>query len=157
MPDDRAPEGRAGLLHGLTSLGGRAATATLRPVNDELERALISVVSSPRIHAMLRRALNSDAARDLVDDFFDSGLFDRFADRLLASDALWRLVDEIADSPSVTAAISGQGLSFADQLGGELRSRSRQADARLERIARRIVGRDERRAAGAGPADDGAH
>ncbi len=113
-------------------------------MNDELERALIAVISSPRIHDMLRRALNSDAALDLVDDFFDSGLFDRLAERLLESDALWRLVDEIAASPSVTAAISGQSLSFADQLGGELRGRSRSADARLERIAHRIARRNDR-------------
>ncbi len=142
MPEEREHQERGGILHGLTSLGGRAATATMRPVSDELERALIAVVSSDRVHDMLRRALNSDAAFDLVDDFFDSGLFDRFVERLLASDALWRLVDEIAASPSVTAAISGQSLSFADQLGGELRSRSRRADARLEHIAQRITGRD---------------
>ena len=114
----------------------------MRPVNDELERALIAVVSSDRVHDMLRRALNSEAALDVIDDFFDSGLFDRFTERLLESDALWHLVDVIAASPSVTAAISGQGLSFADQLGGELRSRSRRADVRLERIARRISGRN---------------
>lgn len=142
MADQREHQERGGILHGLTSIGGRAATATMRPVSDELERALIAVVSSDRVHDMLRRALNSSAAVDLVDDFFDSGLFDHLADRLLASAGLWRLVDEIADSPSVTAAISGQGLSFADQLGGELRSRSRRADARLERIAQRITGRD---------------
>ena len=144
MPDDRAYQNRGGLLHGLSSLGGRAATATMRPVNDELERALIAVMSSDRVHDMLRRALNSDAALDVIDDFFDSGLFDRFAERLLESDALWHLIDEIAASPAVTAAISGQGLSFADQLGGELRSRSRRADVRLERIARRLSGRDGR-------------
>lgn len=143
MPDEREHQGRGGLIHGLTSLGGRAATATIRPVSDELERAVIAVASSPRIHAVLRRALSSDAAKDVIDAFFDSGLFDRLADRLLDSDALWRLVDEIAASPSVTAAISGQGLSFADQLGDELRSRSRVADTRLERIAHRLVGRNE--------------
>jgi hypothetical protein len=71
------------------------------------------------------------------DDFFESGLFDRFADRLLASDGLWRLIDEIAESPSVTAAISGQGLGFADQLGGEVRTRSRRADEWVERRLRR--------------------
>ena len=105
----------------------------MRPLSDEIEQGLIAVAGNPCIHALIRRALYSDTARDLVDDFFDSGLFDRFVDRLLASDSLWRLIDEVADSPSVTAAISGQGLGFADQLGGELRTRSRLADRWLER------------------------
>ena len=137
MPDDRENPGRPGILRGVASLGGRAVTATMRPVSDEIEHTLIAVAGNPRIHALIRRALYSDTARDLVDDFFESGLFDRFADRLLASDGLWRLIDEIAESPSVTAAISGQGLGFADQLGGEVRTRSRRADAWVERRLRR--------------------
>ena len=140
MADDHENRGRTGILHGVASIGGRAATATMRPLSDEVERALIAVAGNPRVHAMIRRALYSDTARDLVDDFFESGLFDRFVDRLLASDGLWRIVDEVAGSPSVTAAISGQGLGFADQLGGELRTRSRRADRWLERKA----GRGER-------------
>ncbi len=143
MPDVRPNHSRSGLLHGLTSLGGRAATATIRPFTDDLERALVAIAANPRIHELVRRALYSDTAKELVDDFFASGLFDRLADRLLASDGLWRIVEEVAQSPSVTAAISGQGLSFADQLGDELRSRSRRADMRVERIARRITGRNE--------------
>jgi hypothetical protein len=137
MPDDRENSGRTGILRGVASLGGRAVTATMRPVSDEIEQALIAVAGNPRIHALIRRALYSDTARDLVDDFFASGLFDRFVDRLLASDGLWRIVDEVAESPSVTAAISGQGLGFADQLGGELRTRSRRVDQWPERRLRR--------------------
>ena len=63
-------------------------------------------------------------AKRLVDSFFDSGLLDRFFDRLLESDALWHAIDEIAGSPAVTAAISQQGLGFADQVGDEVRSLS---------------------------------
>jgi hypothetical protein len=66
-------------------------------------------------------------------------------DRLLEGEALWRLVDEVAQSPSVTAAISGQGLGFADQVGGEVRQRSRQADDWLEEVAHRIIHRRNRR------------
>jgi hypothetical protein len=77
----------------------------------------------------------------LIDTFFDSGLFDRLADRLLASDGLWRLVDEIAASPTVRAAVSQQGLGFADQVGEAVRARSRKGDRRLERAADRLMGR----------------
>ncbi len=68
---------------------------------------------------------------------FDSGLADQFVDRLLTSKAVWRLVDEIADSPAVTAAVTQQGLGFADQVGGELRARARQADDWILHKARR--------------------
>jgi hypothetical protein len=44
-------------------------------------------------------------------------------------------------SPAVTAAITQQSVGFADQVAGELGERSRQADARLERIARRLLRR----------------
>jgi hypothetical protein len=136
----------------------------------ELERALNAAVDSVRIQASLERALDSDTIRRLVDRLFesglleqgidrlfetglldqvidrlfDSGVIDRLFERLLASDALWHLIDEIAGSPAVTAAISQQGLGFADQVTGEVRTRSRKADDWLERAARRIAHRPPR-------------
>jgi hypothetical protein len=80
--------------------------------------------------------------KKMIDTFFDSGLFDHFVDRLLTSDGLWRLIDVIAGSPAVTAAISQQGLGFADQVGDAMRGRSRQADDWLERAGQRIVRRN---------------
>jgi hypothetical protein len=71
----------------------------------------------------------------------DSRLIDEFVDRLLESEELWVLVDEIARSPAVTDAISTQGIGFADQVAGVVRDRSRTADARVERIARRLLRR----------------
>jgi hypothetical protein len=75
---------------------------------------------------------------------FDSGLFDRILERLVASDGLWQAVDEIAASPAVTAAISQQGLGFADQVTDQVRARSRKADDWLERAARRLAHRPPR-------------
>jgi hypothetical protein len=54
------------------------------------------------------------------------------------------MIDEIAASPAVTAAISQQGLSFADQVGDQMRDRSRKADDWVERAARRLVHRQPR-------------
>ena len=54
---------------------------------------------------------------------------------LLKTDGLWRLVDEVARSPSVVEAIAHQGTGFAEQVGGRARSRSRRADAWVERVA----------------------
>ena len=125
--------------------------------SSELERTINAAVDSQRIQASLERALGSDSVKGLVDNLFDSGvldqvidrmfdsgLFDRILQRLLASEALWNMIDEIAGSPAVTAAISQQGLGFADQVGGEVRARSRKADDWVERAARRLAHRPPR-------------
>ncbi len=151
----------SGLAHGLASLGTRAAAATLKPFSGAVEAAaeagitverravdrlldsgeLERLVDSPQFVALVERVLEGDGAARLVDALFERGMIDRFIDGLGDSAALWRLIDEIAASPSVTAAISQQGLSFADQFGDELRKRSRQADDRVERLARRLTHR----------------
>jgi hypothetical protein len=130
----------------LASAAGAAAETGVnleRQAIDRLldSRALEHVLDSPRLVAIVEQVLAGDGAQRLVDAFFDSGLFDRLAERLLESDALWHLVDEIAGSPAVTAAISQQGLGFADQVGAEVRGRSRRADEWLERSARRLISR----------------
>ena len=146
----------------LADLGGRAASATLRPLtgavgavaeagisleqhavdrlleSGELERLL----DSARLQAIVAQVIRSEGATQLIDTFFDSGLFDRVVDRLLVSDGLWRLIDEVASSPAVMAAVSQQGLGFADQLGDVVRERSRKGDRRLERVADRLMRRD---------------
>lgn len=150
MADDETASGRSRAFRPLGGIGGRAAAATLRPFTDaafvELEQLLGTALDSEHVQRGLRQALEGDGAARLIDSFFDSGLFDQFVDRLLASEALWHLVDEVADSPAVTAAITQQGLGFVDQVGDVLRTRSRRADERLERVAQRLIPgrRDER-------------
>ena len=109
--------------------------------NPRIELLVSTTLSSERMHTAFVRLLESDAATQLVDEFFDSGLFDRFITRLVESEALWELIDTIADSPAVTAAITQQSLGFADQMGEEVRVRSRKADDWLERAARRLIRR----------------
>jgi hypothetical protein len=70
-----------------------------------------------------------------------SRLLDETVVRLLESDDLWLLVQEIARSPAVTAAITQQSVGFADQVAGGVRARSRNADAWLEQRARRLLRR----------------
>ncbi len=162
MTEYRVNGSRTSVLRGLVTIGGRAAAVTVKPFSGvmgaaagagiDLERRAMDrliesgelerLLASARIQSVAAQLLDSDGARRLVDAFFDSGLFDQFVDRLLASDALWRMIDEIAASPAVTAAISQQGLGFADQVGDELRSRSRTADAWVARAARRLTRRE---------------
>ena len=161
MANDRTRNPRSRLFWPLTDIGSRAAAATLRPFtgvvgaaaeagisleqravdrlleSGELERFLASV----RFQAIVAQVVRSEGATQLIDTFFDSGLFDRFVDRLMSSDGLWRLVDEIAASPTVRAALSQQGLGFADQVGEAVRARSRKGDRRLERAAERMMRR----------------
>lgn len=161
MANQHVNSSRSGVFHGLSSIGTRAAAATIRPfagpVNAAAEAGiglqrravdrlldsgeLDHLLASPRLQAVVKQVMDSDGAKMLVDAFFDSGLFDRLVDRLLASEGLWHLVDEIAGSPAVRAAISQQGLGFADQIGTEMRRHSRKADDLLDRAARRLIHR----------------
>lgn len=142
MAEQDSDSARSRAFRPLGGIGGRAAAATLRPLTDaafvELEALLGTALDSEHVQRGLRRALDGDGARQLVDDFFDSGMFDQLVTRLLASDALWHLVDEIAASPAVTAAIAQQSLGFADQVGDQVRGRTRRADERLEQAFRRF-------------------
>ena len=168
MAENQTGSSRLGPLGPLVGFGTRAATATLRPIagavgaaagaglslerravdrvleSPELERVVVVAINSAHIQAALKQALESDGAAQLIDSLFDSGVLDHFFERLLASESLWNLIDEIAGSPAVTAAISQQGLGFADQVGDQVRDRSRKADDWMERAARRLIGRQAR-------------
>ena len=61
--------------------------------------------------------------------------------RLLQTEQLWVLVEEIARSEAVADAINRQSLGFADQVADEVRERSGDVDAWLERAARRVTRR----------------
>ena len=128
----------------VTGAVGAAAEAGMGVQRRAIDRLLDSgeleqLLDSPRLQALVEQVLDSDGAQKLVDTFFQSGLFDRLIDRLLASDGLWNAIDVIAASPAVRAAISQQGLGFADQVGAEVRRRSRKADDSIERIAQRLI------------------
>ena len=160
MANDHTRNSRPRPLKPLTDIGGRAAAATLRPLtgvvgaaaeagisleqravdrlleSGELERLL----ASARLQAIAAQVLKSEGVTELIDTFFDSGLFDHLLDRLAGRErrpvAAW--IDVIAASPAVRAAVSQQGLGFADQVGEAVRARSRKADRRLERAAHRL-------------------
>lgn len=158
MANDYPRNSRSRPLKPFTDIGGRAAAAAFRPLTGavgaaaeagisleqravdrlletgELERLL----DSARLQAIVAQVLRSEGATQLIDTFFDSGLFDRLVDRLLASGGLWRLIDEVAASPAVRAAVSQQGLGFAEQFGDSVRTRSRKGDRRIERAADRL-------------------
>jgi hypothetical protein len=83
---------------------------------------------------LIARVLESRLIEETV-----TRLVDETAARLPQSQALWALIDEVAQSPAVTDAIAQQGLGLADEVADEVRDRSRAADAWLERAARRVL------------------
>ncbi len=149
-----------GILRGITITGARTAAWTMRPVVSAathvgmgLERQTMEMLgageklermaNSPTVGVVADEVLASEAASRIVEAFFDSGLFDELVDRLLVSDALWRLIDTVAASPAVRAAIARQGLGFADEVGDQVRTRTRGADDWLTARARRLLRRGD--------------
>jgi hypothetical protein len=91
----------------------------------------------------VERILSDGVVDRTVDQLLSTGVVDRAVDRVLAglldSDELWRLVETVAASPAVTEAVTQQTAGFADQVAGGVRARSHNADAWLERYARRAL------------------
>jgi hypothetical protein len=137
-PAERALMGSIQLALG-SPVAARAADAVIAtPIVDAIARSLA------RHHVLERTAqplLENDSLDDLVARVLESGMLDEVIARLLESEELWILVDEVARSPAVTDAISHQSAGLADEVAGVVRDRSRTADARLERAARRLVHR----------------
>jgi hypothetical protein len=96
------------------------------------------VLETGMVEQVVERLLSGPEVRRMLSSAFDSGLPDDVVAQLLASEAVWVLVDEIASSPAVTEAITHQGVGFAEQVGAKARDRSREADARLQRLAGRL-------------------
>jgi len=151
--------------------GGAAAEVAGRAVIRAIDRTAASPRTAEVVAVVVRSPLPARAVSDLVDVLLERGvvervaervlsgpeidrllvslfdsprmaeLADRVAMRLLESDELWLIVDRIARSPAVTAAIARQGAGFVDQMADEVAERSRRADDRLERGARRLLRR----------------
>jgi hypothetical protein len=109
----------------------------------ELERIVDAALESPGMERVVDRIVESRLLEETV-----TRIVDDVATDLPSSEALWALIDVIAQSPAVSAAITQQGAGFADQVAEEVRERSRNIDARLERGAWRLLRR--RPAPGAG-------
>jgi hypothetical protein len=105
--------------------------------------ALDRVLESPGVERIVTRIIESRVVEEAV-----AQVVGEVIERLPETEAMWALVDQIAASPEVTAAITQQGSGFAEQVAGEVRAGSRNADARLERAARRLLRRRSRETPG---------
>ena len=112
--------------------------------NGIVEHTVDRVLDGPELERVVGTVLESPAIERLVGQAIESRLADQAVARLLDSEELWLIVGEIAESPAVTDAIAKQGYGFADEVAGGVRARSRNADAWLERTARRALRRAPR-------------
>jgi hypothetical protein len=139
-----AVAGRA--RHALTGSAERLALGALESILDSrlAREAVDRVLASALVEHVMRDLVRYRVIERATDELLDSTVVDEAIVRILESEELWVLVDEIASSPAVTDAISHQGAGLADQVAAVVRDRSRNADARLERAARRVLRRDAR-------------
>jgi hypothetical protein len=114
-----------------------------------VERVVSHAIEHPATERVVNRLLESPGFERLVLTVGQSKLFDELLNRVLASEQLDRVVAHIAESDEVRDALRQQSAGMADEVTGELRSRTIAADASLERFARSVIRR--RRA----PRDDG--
>jgi hypothetical protein len=112
----------------------------------EVEHLLSVMLDSPGMERLVNRAIESHLTESVM-----ARLIDDAARQLPQSKALWALIDQVAQSPAVTDAITQQGLGLADEVAADLRDRSRDADAWLERAARRVTRRRGGRTTGGMP------
>jgi hypothetical protein len=103
-----------------------------------------SLLDGPEVDRLATALLQSPAAELLVARLMQSGLLDEMLDQLVENKRFWLLVDEVAQSPGVTTAISHQSRSFADEVAGDVRGRSERADDWLERRVRLLARRRSR-------------
>jgi hypothetical protein len=100
------------------------------------------VLDSPAAERVATQVVESRVVQDAIGRVVEDTI-----DRLRDSPAMWTLLDEIMHSPAVAEAIAQQGMGFADQVGDEVRERSRTVDDKLERAAWRLLRRRPRPAA----------
>jgi hypothetical protein len=132
----------------ITAVQRRVEDAVLAAAEDAIDRA----IANGLVERIVDRLLAERIVERTVDQVFDERrVVDEMVKRLVESEALWVLVEEIAQSPAVTEAIGRQSIGFADQVAGEVRDRSRLVDARLERAARRALRRPTREASQPAP------
>jgi hypothetical protein len=131
------------VLTRLVSIGLRPAAAVLAEGRRAERWALRSATDAATLTtlAALDALLRSRLLDEAVELVLDSRLVGELVDGLLEREQLWVLVDRVAQSPAVAAALRQQSIGMGDELAGEVRERSRDADAWLERGARRVLRR----------------
>jgi uncharacterized RDD family membrane protein YckC len=125
-----------------SSLTGRIVSAGARTSLRATQRVAESTGLNRELEEALERALVN---------VLDSDFTDRMFERLLDSDETQKLIERVAQAPEVRAAIRAQSVGLVEDVGSKFAEVTEAIDARLERLARRLIGRPPR----AGPSANG--
>jgi uncharacterized RDD family membrane protein YckC len=117
------------------SLTGRIVSAGVRTSLRATERVAESTGLDRELEDAIERALINVLESDYTDRLFE---------RLLDSDQTQRLIERVAQAPEVREAIRAQSVGLIEDVGGEVTEVTEAIDARLERFARRLIGRPPR-------------
>ena len=112
--------------------------------SEAVERALARVLEGPVVEQAVQSALQSEALKQAMIEALDSELVDEVWRRLLASDEAQQLVERIAEAPEVRAAVAAQGVGLISDIGRQVARFAHRVDARLERLACRMISRTPR-------------
>ena len=111
-----------------------------------LDEVVTRVLADESVEATVERLLTR---------WFEGPLYEDVVNRVLASQELWHLVDEIAHSPEVMEAITAGSASLAGEVADQVRRRTIVADDVAERVARKVLRRSQRKDRAALPPGDG--
>src|SRR4051794_4663221 len=129
---------RAAQVTGLDeALETAAEEAIVRAVESQaFAHTLDRVLQGPAIEEAMGRALDSPTVERALVNALDSRAIEGFWDKLLASDELQRIVEQVAQSPEVRDALRAQSVGFIGDIGRALQRAGRRLDAAFERAAR---------------------
>ena len=99
------------------------------------------MLESDAAQEAFERTLSSPAVERAAVKVLDSQLVDSVWDHLLASDEVQKLVQRIAESPEVRAAITSQGVGLIADLGRQLREIADHVDLAIDHVVERLRGR----------------
>jgi hypothetical protein len=105
------------------------------------ERVVAGLLASGTLERVVSEVVESPQVGETVGKVVDSQLVDEMVGRILAGDEVDRIVAHVAASPELRAAIAQSSAGMAGEVAARMRSRTVVADARAERVARRLMRR----------------
>src|SRR3954451_15946880 len=143
------PRAPAAPVGGALVLRGRREEVRVRVA---LERSVTDRAAAVAVdYDLLDRVLASPEVEAFIVRVMQSTLVDDLTDQVLASEELQRVVEHVAQSEEVRRALRAQSAGLADEVAGEMRTRSAAADDAAERFARRLLRRRRPRPGPLGP------
>lgn len=105
------------------------------------DRIITVVINHPATEALVVNVVDEPALERLVSRVMESRLVDGITAQLLASDEMQLILDYVTRSPELRAALAHQTAGMAEDVAVGIRARTYNADARAERLARRLLKR----------------